>query len=613
MPYAQVVLGLPVEGPFDYIAPPQINQKINPGQRVSIDFRNKKVIGYVTGITAKSRIKNVKPILEIIDEYPVLSRNMLTLTKELSDYYCCSWGEAIETALPEALRLGKKVSQVEDKKLNFKNKSSEAVLIHNLGSKNRWDIYLRQIKTCLENSRSAIIIFPDINAALRAKDYLCATISNRVAILYRKQPKELEQWLALKSGKFDIVVGTRSAIFAPLNNLGLIIIDEEEDFVYKQDQVPHYHTRQVAFMRAKIEKARLLLGSNSPSLEAFYLAQKKKIGYSFIFEQSLPEIKVLDIKGMLDFMRRNKTVLIRYLEDEISRVLNSGGKVLIFLNRKGFATFLCCQHCGKLLKCPRCNMNLVYHFKDNLLRCHHCNFKMQPPKICPDCNSGYIKYSGIGAEKIESELSRIFPQAKVKSLEDIKGVDINSADIFVATGSILKEENLKFDLTLVLAIDNSLHRMDLRAAEKVFALLAGLIRLTKEKLIIQTVLPQHHSLRALEKKDINIFYDQELKHRKQLKFPPYKHLVLIKIRGKNEDRVAKMSNLIFIRLKGEVKDKDIKIISLSYGQPAKLRGNFYWQILLKGDSPKKITKFLKINLKKLSHSGIIVTVDVDPI
>ncbi|MCX5703811.1 MAG: hypothetical protein NT066_04905, partial [Candidatus Omnitrophica bacterium] len=264
-------------------------------------------------------------------------------------------------------------------------------------------------------------------------------------------------------------------------------------------------------------------------------------------------------------------------------------------------------------KCPRCNINLAYHFKENILNCHYCNFKMAAPKICPNCNAGYIKYTGLGTEKIESELFRVFAQARIKRLETQDWCDLKDIDIVVATSSIIKQTDYRFDLIGVLNIDNSLNRIDFRSSEKAFDLLVGLTRLTDKKMIIQTRLAHHHCFKALLNKDINMFYDEELRQRKQLYFPPYRHIVLVKLRGRKEERVKEASYALFERLNKGNKDRGIKIISVNPGQPSKLRGSFYWQILISSTSPLKITKFLRIHLKTFLHSGIIVTVDVDPI
>jgi primosomal protein N' (replication factor Y) len=575
------------------------------------------MLGYVVGITRKTNIKNLKAIGEIIDEAPVLDKNMLSLTQELSGYYCCSWGEAIETALPQALRKGRliKLNTLNLKKVASGKSAglSEAFLIHALDEKERWDRYIQAIKDTLESNKSVIVLLPDINSVLKAQEIIKARVKANLGILYREQPKELEEWVRIKEGKADVIIATRSGIFAPVNNLGLIIIDEEQNDVYKQEQVPHYNCREVAFMRVRLQKAGLILGSTQPSLESFYLARKNKIKYIFIpASRAFPEIKIADTQYLYRGPKQKNAILSKYLEDSIISTLNSKGKILLFLNRKGFATFASCRYCGMVLKCPRCNINLVYYFKDSILKCHYCNFKMQPPTICPNCNSGYIRYAGVGTEKIESELSRLFPQAIIKRLDNSKHLDINAADIFISATSIIKETQYRFDLIGVLAIDNSLNRIDFRSAEKAFGLLVGLLRLTDKKMVIQTRLLKHHCFNSLVDKDVSIFYTEELKQRKQLGFPPYKHLAIVKLRAKKEERAKEASNILFNKLK-KCKSEDINIISVNPGQPSKLRGNFYWQILIKSNNPRKISRFLKIHLKDFSHSGIIVTVDIDPI
>ena len=486
-------------------------------------------------------------------------------------------------------------------------------LIHDLDGEARWDIYTSRIKESLEKKLSVIVLLPDIPEVIKARDILKQRLEIDAQILYRKQPKELEEWLKTGSSDTKLIIGTRSAVFAPLNNLGLVIIDEEDDFVYKQDQVPHYHAREIAFMRARLDQAKVILGSRSPSLESFYLTMKQKAEYTVIPRKNdFPEIKIVDTRHLPFQDRKRKALFSRLLEDAVYAVLNEKGKTLLFLNRKGFATQASCITCGKMLKCPRCNINLVYHFKEDLLACHYCNFKMPAPKICPECNSGYIRFSGAGTEKIESELSRIFPQVRIKVCED-KKIDLEAADIFIATSSVIKRKNIVFDLIGVLGIDNALNRVDFRATEKVFGLLAGLLNLTRKRMLIQTSSPGHHSFQALLKKDAGYFYEEELKQRRQLGFPPYKHMVVVKLRGKKEDRIKEAAESLFDRLTGANKKEGIEITSVNPAYPAKLRGNYYWQVLIRSGNVLKVNKFLKNNLKDFRHSGIIVTVDVDPL
>lgn len=604
MLYARVVLGLPVEGPFDYIVPLDLENKAKTGFRVWVDFCGRRMLGYIVGLAHETRIKHLKKISSVIDDYPILDKNLLFLTREISSYYCCSWGEAIETAIPEGLRKGKKAVLTPSAKLKNPKGESKTLLAHDLGREKRWDIYIEHVKKALESQKSVIALFPSLNYVLKAKEKLEGALKTSVTILYRKKPGEFQDWAKIKEGKADIVIGMRSCIFAPLRNLGLIIIDEEQESVYKQEQVPHYHCREVAFMLQRITKADIILASSAPSLESFSLAKKNKIRYLFLPAiKNYPEIKIAE---------RGKAVFSRYLQDSIMSCLNQHGKALLFLNRKGFATACSCPNCGVSLKCSRCNINLVFYFKENILKCHHCNFTMPAPKICPHCNSHYIRYTGIGTEKIESELSRLFPQARLNRLTGPKKIDIQSSDIFISTSFVIGEAGLNFDLVVVLGIDNSLNRLDFRASEKAYALLVGLLRLTDKKMIIQTRLTGHHCFVSLLKKDVNIFYDEELKERKQLNFAPHRHVLLVKLRGRKEERVRQASYGLFEKI-NKYEDKNIRIISVSPSMPSKLRGNFYWQLLISLTNVKKACEILKINLKNFSRSGIIVTVDVDPV
>ena len=599
MLYAKVVLGLPVDGPFDYIVPVNLEDRVKVGVRVWVNFRNKKEVAYIVGLSNKTTIKKLKEISILIDAEPILGERMLSLTRQIADYYCCSWGEAIEAALPDELRKGKPIKGDSSFITSCApSRKKETVLVQGV---NRTDVYLKEIKSAVLNRESVIVLFTDINAALKMKEIIRQNLKIVPQVLYRKQPKELQAWASVKQSDFSIVLGTRSSIFAPVNNLGLIIVDQEEDQVYKQEQVPHYHVREAALMRAEIESAKVIFGSHSPSLESFYLVQNGQFEYQRIPPSSAyPQVKVIDLRRLPYSERKSKTLFSKFLVDAIALVLAQKGKVLLVINRKGFATCAFCHNCGVALKCPRCNINLVFHFDDEKLKCHHCNFKMDVPKICPSCNTGYIKYSGAGTEKVESELARIFPQAQMDK------------DIFVATSSVIKHQEIKFDLIGVLVIDNSLNRVDFRAAEKTFNLLMGLVSLTSKTMIIQSANANHHCFQALIKNDPQLFYREELRQRKQLNFAPFKHMILVRLRGENLEKVKQSACDLFEKL-NKIKTNSLKMLSLNPGQPAQLRGNFYYQILMRASSVQKAGHFLKLHLKENHFSGIIVTVDVDPI
>jgi len=617
MLYAKVVFSLAVQGPFDYSVPENMAGRLSPGMRVWVTLRSQKILGYVVGVSRKTKISNLKPVSRVIDDVPLLDSNMLLLTKKLSDYYCCSWGEAIDSVLPEGLRRGREIpgslaAREGQPQAPSAVKKEIPVLIHDIEGRSRWGMYISEIRKTLEKKKPVIVLMPDIGLAKSTAGRLEAELGCPVSVIFRKHPKELKEWLKIRNGEVSVVVGTRSCVFAPVKDLGLIIIDEEENSAYKQDQIPHYHAREAAYFRADIEGAKLILGSPTPSLESMYLAKKSKIGYQRIpLGGPAKEVKIIDTKNTSPLFKE-KSVILRYITDSISSALEEKGKILLFLNRKGFATFVSCRHCHAVLRCPRCNINLVYHFKANLLSCHYCNFKMAPPNICPECNSGYLKYAGTGTEKIESELCRLFPQAKIFKFEKDAGGGTPEADITISTQYVIKLGDSGFDLICVLFIDNSLNRIDFRASEKAFGLLFRLLGLARKKIIVQTSLARHHCIEALVELEPDIFYSKELKQREELGFPPFSHFIAVNLRGKYEEKVKQTALKLFDYLDGRKRGKGIDIISVNPKVPGKLRGNYYWQVLLKGNDPVRVSGFLKMSLKNFLHSGIILTVDVDP-
>lgn len=617
MLYSKVVVGLPPEGPFDYLVPPDLKEKIKVGARVRVSFGFRKVTGYVVALSPKTKVGKVKKILELIDEESLLPERLLFLAKRLSAYYSCSWGEAIETAIPQALRKGRRAAISSPDRNSLAKKEGfflESILLHALDLDSKWFTYIEEIKKAVKNKKSAIVVLPDIDSALAAQAIISSNIELPAGIFYRNCPQELDEWLKARNGGFRVIAGTRSNVFAPVKDLGLIIVDEEESFVYKQDQVPHYHARDLALMRARQEDAKVILGSSAPSLESFYLCKKNELKYSFIPRKTeWPEIKTVDMKAFYYSRRKKESFFSKYLQDAIASALDSKQKVLLFLNRKGFAGYCFCHNCAKVLKCPHCNISLTYYSRHNTLKCRYCAFKIPSPEICPDCNAGYIKFGGTGIEKLESELSRLFAQNKVKSLGEAGPVDFKEADIFIATSSVLKERRSIFGLVGVLGVDSALNQVDFRAGERVFELLSGLAGLARDKVIIETSLAGHHCFQALIKHDPRIFYEQELKERRQLGFAPFRHMALVKIRGKKEERVEQIAQMLFERFKQALKDKGIKLLSVNPSERLKLRGNFYWQILFTTNSPDKLSEFLKANLRAFSHSGAVLTVDIDTI
>ena len=466
----------------------------------------------------------------------------------------------------------------------------------------------------MEEGNPVVMILPDKISVDKALEKLNSQIGVPVGVVYQKNKNLLSQWLLIKEGKVKIACGTRSAIFSPFDDIGLVILDEESDQSYKQEQVPHYHAREAAFMRANIDNAKLIFGSKTPSLEMVYLCHGKVVeSPAFLKEKNDVEVKIVDTK--YSGHGKKKGVFSQYSQDLINLAVNESGKVLIFAAQEGFATLAICPHCGFSFKCQRCSAHLVYHLKSGTMSCRYCNFTQTPDKICPSCKASYIKYFGSGREKISSELERIFPGKRIRDLDksEALNININDGDIFIFSKSTIKHIREDFDLVVAVGIDTILGRVDFRAAEKSFALLWDLLRFARKKLIVQTDVPKHYCFQALQKKNPEVFYEEELKQRKQLNFPPYAHLGFIKLRGISEDKVKKSSEDLFDKLREIKKPKVFKLVSVNPARPLKLRGKYCWEILLSFKNPPEVSNFLKTYLKNFRHSGIIVTVDIDPL
>lgn len=613
MAYAKVVLGLPIEGPFDYRVPHALSSKVRVGSRVSVSFRNLIKTGYVVGIAKSSQIQRVKDILCVLDDTPSIDKYTLKLTRELADYYCSSWGEAIEAALPDKLRKSCRLPVLNNFNDKLPKQKPKITCVTGFAIKKRYDFYLSRISEVLKNNLSVIVLFSDTPAIMAFRDRVKASLGLEPTVLSRNDPSELQAWLKIRNSEVKLAIGTRSCVFAPFRDLGLIIVDSEQDLSYKQDQAPHYNAVHMALARSGIQKADLILGASFLSLESFYLSQNKNNNYINLSDKSdFPQV----ILTNEPWRKKNKgpvKILSLYLQNAIANSLALKEKVLILTSKPGFANLAFCQSCGMIFKCPRCSVNLSYSIKNNTLSCRYCNHKLVSPKICPECNSGYIKYSGLGIERVENEIARMFPVAAVKQIGHENESFSWSADIFLANKNIGRHLERSFDLVVVLSIDSELNLVDFRSAEKAANTLSRIMPLAKSKVIIQTRYSRHYVFRAFEGKDLGVFYKRELRERKQLSFPPFRHFTVIKLRGNNEDRVKEQSQRLYEIIKEKCEEHDIKVLSLAPGFPARLRGNFYWELLLSGRRPKEISSFLKIHLKDLPHSGIIVTVDMDPV
>ena len=661
--FAKVAIALPIDRLFHYRIPDNLSGEIAVGKRVFVPFTNRRVVGYIVGLSDEAEVKEVKDIESVIDREPILSDEMLKLTRWIKDTYFCSWGEAIEAAIPSGIKQGKKelgtrikesYIKVEDFPASGPHKPTEeqskalkhvidvidkkryeTFLLHGITSSGKTEVYLQAIDHSLNKGRQAIMLVPEISLTPQTVERFVSRFGERVAVIHSKltPAKRFLEWKRIKDANAKIVVGARSAIFSPMNNLGLIIIDEEHETSYKQDDVPRYHARDVAEERAKLNNCPLILGSATPSLESYYKAKKGEYKLvkltKRIDERLLPKVKIVDMRMELA-TRKRITIFSKVLLDAVEATLKKGKQAIIFLNRRGFSTFVNCKKCGLVLKCKRCDTVLVYHFEDKKLQCHYCNYKEPAPDICPKCRSSYIKYLGIGTERVESEISHQFAHAHIARMdsdttrksgshERILG-DFKSGDTSLLVGTQMIAKGLDFpEVTLVgvVSADVTLNLPDFRASERTFNLLTQVAGRAGRgeaggEVIVQTYAPSHYAVLTAAKHDYEKFYEEEIKSRKELSFPPFVNLVKITVRARNDELTLKTAQNLADTIRGE--DKELKVAGPAPAPIARMRGYFRYNILLKDKDRAAMCALLRkvLGAFRKPHS-VLIAVDVDPI
>jgi len=422
---------------FSYLSKP--NLKLKPGQLVSIPFGRKKITGVVYETNKESDNKfKLKPISEILDATAVLSENQLKLAKWISEHYLTSLGLVIKSMLPKRSVRPPKFSYQErelekphilsqDQSLALKTiltEKNKITLLHGITGSGKIAIYLQAITEVLKKGQQAIVLIPEIALTPQTTDRFINRFGEKqIAILNSKLSygKKYREWLRIRKGEAKIVIGPRSAIFAPVQDLGLIVIDEEHENTYKQwDQHPRYHAREVAIKYSQLTGARVILGSATPAVETFY---KARLGHynlcrldQRINKAKLPEVRIIDMRQEL--AAGNRSVLSEELQTRLQKTLSQKKQAIIFMNRRGAATFVMCRECGLVVECPNCNVSLTYHWQGKTrLLCHHCGYSQDVPRHCPSCNSKKIKFFGAGTQRIESEIKSLLPQAKILRMD----------------------------------------------------------------------------------------------------------------------------------------------------------------------------------------------------
>jgi primosomal protein N' (replication factor Y) len=455
-----------------------------------------------------------------------------------------------------------------------------------------------------------------------------------VAVLHSKLSlgEQFDEWQRIRNGEFDVVIGPRSAIFAPQPELGLIVIDEEHEWTYKQhDKSPRYQARDVALKLAELTRAVVILGSATPDVETFYHAQRGDYRLLQLPERvvpaegsPLPQVEVVDLRDELK--AGNMSIFSRSLSQATAKAVASKEQVILFLNRRGGATFIQCRSCGFVLRCKRCEVTLTYHFAEDVLVCHQCNYRMPVPQICPQCFSRRIKFLGTGTQKLEWESSYTFPRArllrwdsdvtrgKYSHQEILNKFRSHGADILIGTQMVAKGLDLPLvTLVGVVNADTSLNLPDFRAGERTFQLLSQVLGRAGRgslggKVIIQTYSPEHYAIQTAARHDYALFYDREINYRRQLHNPPFSRLAYLVYSHTNDALCQREAERMKRLLIGEIESKGIDDLSIIGPAPAfihRLRGRFRWQLILRGSDPSAFLSPIPI------PQGW--TIDIDPI
>ncbi len=513
-------------------------------------------------------------------------------------------------------------------------------LLHGITGSGKTEIYLQAIDFCIKNKKQAIVLVPEISLASQIIQIFKSRFGNRVAILHSRLSKgeRYDEWEKIKKGKVDIVVGARSAIFAPFTDPGLIVVDESHEPAYKQGETPRYNGRDVAIMRGKLNDITVLLGTATPSLETYHNIEVGKYKLIELKERidkrRLPDVKIVDMQDRSTRIPESQVFskpLLRAINDKLLKK----EQIILFLNRRGFSTFIMCYKCGYVARCPECNVSLVYHSKQDKVRCHYCNFEDKPPNICPECQAFYVKYGGYGTEKIEEEISNLFPDAKYQRMDTdtttkknahqriLRGFKHHEFDILIGTQMIAKGLDFpKVTLVGVISADTSLYFPDFRSGERTFQLLTQIAGrsgrgLVHGEVVVQTYNPNHYSVIASSTYDYNDFYKKEILYRKSLNYPPFRHIVLITVKGHDSAKVVRASNGFAFLLRKELKGQDCQLLGPAPAPMAKIKNQYRWHILIKHKMPGKINLFIERCMKGLKRSKLQmgktnIIVDIDP-
>lgn len=618
---------------------------VQPGDGVLVPFQKNEKAGVVLRTHTTKPTFNTKEILGLLKEERLLQDWQMKLATWISEYYFCSQYDALRLMLPKNIfRAPKKERKA--KKTDLKDKSDDrheltqeqkkivdsilekkpsVSLIHGITGAGKTEIYKHLIKNFIQNGQQCLLLVPEISLTPQLLRYFETSFPD-VAVIHSKvsDGRKAELWRAIKSGEISLVIGSRSALFSPFNKLGLIVMDEEHEWSYKQDQSPRYHARETAQKLAELTGAQVVFGSATPSLETYWKAKSGDYALYTLSERvsgtPLPSVKIIDMREELK--ARNYSIFSESLEQKMRSTLEKKEQTILFLNRRGSASSVLCRDCGYVFDCPNCDLPLTYHarkLRTSSLICHHCG-RIEPVReLCPSCKGTRVKYLGLGTERVETELQKLFPMARIQRADRDtmtkkdsftllhKQLHSGEIDILIGTQMIGKGFDIpNVTLVGVIMADLGLHIPDFRTSERMFQLLTQVAgragrRKKQGEVFIQSYNPDHPSIFFSQTHDYNGFYEQEIVSRMDGGFPPYGRLAKLMFCDANIKTCEEAARLLV----SQIQTDDHKI----YAAPAllsRINRQYQWNILIQGPQPESL-------LKKLTPEALKGwRIDVDP-
>jgi primosomal protein N' (replication factor Y) len=516
-------------------------------------------------------------------------------------------------------------------------KQFQSFLLQGVTGSGKTEIYLKAIESTLALGRSALLLVPEIALTPAMAGQFLHRFGDRVAILHSAftDAERAAQWRRIRCGEAGVVVGTRSGVFAPVRDLGLIVVDEEHDTSYKQEETPRYNGRDVAVVRAQAAGACVVLGSATPSLESRYNAERGKYTLLVLPERieqrPMPTVELIDMR--LEFLAtRKQAVFSRRLIEEVGARLESGEQTMLLLNRRGFSSFVACRSCGERVQCVNCAVTLTFHRRDRRLLCHYCNYAEKVPTHCPKCHSEHIYFLGIGSERVEEELHREFPTARIARMDRdtittkrhyesiLAGFREGSFDILVGTQMIAKGHDIpNVTLVGVVSADVGLGVPDFRAAERTFQLLTQVAGRAGRGdrpgiVLIQTINPDHYAIRFAAAQDYELFYRKELEFRRLMRYPPFSALANLLVRSQSQEEALRMAGELGRLLTPP--PENLKILGPAEAPVPRLKNEYRYQLLIKAASRKVLKETLE-SVRRFAAGrnwkATALVIDVDPL